>query len=104
MRLTNTHHLSHHLTPLRSPFFDHISLALPGAPRPLVVSAPGADSGKPYVAGVAVDGVPLAAPVIRHEQIARGAHIAFSMSATPQAWGSETLVRAPHVLRVQDAS
>ncbi|GJE97274.1 glycoside hydrolase family 92 protein [Phanerochaete sordida] len=74
-----------------SPFFDHISIDLPGSPRPLVISAPGASSGKPYVAGVTVDGVALESPIIRHEQIVRGADVAFSMSASPQAWASETL-------------
>ncbi|EKM58752.1 glycoside hydrolase family 92 protein [Phanerochaete carnosa HHB-10118-sp] len=74
-----------------SPFFDYISFSLPSAARPLVISAPGASSGKPYVTAVTIDGVPLSAPIIRHEQIANGADIEFEMSATPASWGSETL-------------
>lgn len=89
------------ILPLRSPFFDQVTLTLPTASRPLSISARGASSGKPYIASVTIDGVPLSVPVIRHEQIKDGAEVVFEMSATPASWGSETLVRLPHLLRVQ---
>ncbi|EJD03735.1 glycoside hydrolase family 92 protein [Fomitiporia mediterranea MF3/22] len=73
-----------------APFFDKVTVKLPGAPRPLVISSSGATSKK-YVKSLTIDGVALDNPVITHAQIARGANIVFEMSDTPQAWGSATL-------------
>ncbi|KZV62978.1 glycoside hydrolase family 92 protein [Peniophora sp. CONT] len=73
-----------------TPFFDKITVHLPNAARPLVISAPGA-SNKPYVKSLAIDGQAVDSPIIRHEQIAQGADIVFEMSAGPQAWASSTL-------------
>jgi putative alpha-1,2-mannosidase len=72
------------------PFFDKITVRLPGAPKPLVVSASGATT-MPYVRSVTVNGERLEWPVIRHEQIAGGGEVIFEMSEEPQSWGSETL-------------
>ena len=83
------------------PFFDSVNITLPAASRPLTISAPGASSGKPYVAALSIDGVPLSQPIITHDQIKDGAEIVFEMSATPTSWASETLVRLPHLLQVQ---
>ncbi|VDC01005.1 unnamed protein product, partial [Peniophora sp. CBMAI 1063] len=73
-----------------TPFFDKITVHLPNAPRPLVISARGAAT-KPYIKSLTIDGEAVETPVIRHEQIARGAELVFEMSATPQAWASSTL-------------
>ncbi|KAI5115924.1 hypothetical protein M0805_004036 [Coniferiporia weirii] len=75
-----------------APFFDKVTLHLPGASRPLVISALGAQSKK-YVKSLTVDGKPVDSinPVIMHAQIVQGATVAFVMSADPQRWGSETL-------------
>lgn len=65
---------------------------LPGAARPLVVTASGAQT-KVYVKSLTVDGVPVDSqrPVVTHAQIANGADVVFEMSDTPQAWGSATI-------------
>ena len=74
-----------------SPFYDKITLDLPGAPQPLVITAPGASTGKPYVAGLTLNGVPLSEPRIPHDAIRRGGTLEFEMSAAPAAWASETV-------------
>ena len=74
-----------------SPFFDKVTLDLPGVPTPLVISSPGAPS-KPYIKSVRVNGQALDSPILKHEDISRGGTIEFEMSATPQAWASATLV------------
>ena len=74
------------------PFFDKITIDLPAAKRPLVITAPGAPQD-PYVNSVTVNGRQLDAPIITHADIASGGHIDFRMSSTPQSWGSSTLVR-----------
>ncbi|THH04809.1 hypothetical protein EW145_g5249 [Phellinidium pouzarii] len=75
-----------------APFFDKATLHLPGARRPLVITAQGAQSNK-YVKSLTIDGMSVnsARPVITHAQIASGANIIFEMSSRPQSWGSETI-------------
>ena len=74
-----------------SPFYDRISIALPGKAKPLVVSAEGATS-KQYVQSLSIDGEDINTPIIRHEQIVNGAEIKFTMSDKPTTWASPTLV------------
>ena len=69
-----------------------MTVNLPGAPRPLVITSKGAPT-KQYVKRLAIDGIPVEEPVITHAQIARGADIVFEMSDSPQVWGSATLAR-----------
>ncbi|TFY74825.1 hypothetical protein EWM64_g9189, partial [Hericium alpestre] len=73
-----------------SPFFDSVTIRLPGAPKPLRISAPGA-AQKPYVKSLTVDGQPVDKAVITHQQIAHGGDIVFEMNATPAQWASGTL-------------
>ena len=77
---------------LYRPFFDKITIDLPAAKTPLVITASGAPL-KPYVNSVTVNGRELAVPILAHRDIASGGHIDFRMSSTPQSWGSGTLVR-----------
>ncbi len=56
---------------------------LPGSKVPLVVIAAGAPR-KPYVQALSLNGVSLAWPVLRHEQIVQGGTLEFTMSETPQ--------------------
>ncbi|KAI0637472.1 glycoside hydrolase family 92 protein [Trametes polyzona] len=74
-----------------SPFFDKVTIDLPNAPQPLVISSPGAPS-KPYIKSVTVNGRALKEPILTHADIAAGGHIHFEMSAEPEAWASSTLV------------
>ncbi|KAI0315644.1 glycosyl hydrolase family 92-domain-containing protein [Amylostereum chailletii] len=78
-----------------TPFFNKVTLQLPGASKPLVISSTGASS-KPFVKSVSVNGrtVDGTRPVIRHEEIASGGDIVFEMSEVAEAWGSETLAGA----------
>lgn len=87
------------------PFFDKVTMHLPGAARPLVVSASGAQTKK-YVKSLTVDGdaVDSQRPVITHAQIANGANVEFEMSDTPQAWGSATIYSPRESLSERDAN
>ena len=70
------------------PFFDKITIDLPGTSAShLIISARGAGH-KPYVKGVTLNGKQLHGPIIKHEQIARGGHLVFEMSEQPEAWGA----------------
>jgi hypothetical protein len=80
------------ITSLDSPFYDKVTIDLPSAPQPLIISAPGASSGKPYVAGLKVNGVSVEQPIIEHEAISHGGTIEFEMSSSPSGWASETVV------------
>ncbi len=73
-----------------SPFFDKLTLDLPGAARPFVITSTGAAS-KPYVKSLTLNGVSVEQPVLRHEDIMKGGELVFEMSAVPEAWGSATV-------------
>ncbi|KAI0751924.1 glycoside hydrolase family 92 protein [Daedaleopsis nitida] len=75
-----------------TPFFDKVTVHLPGAEHPLVISSRGAPK-KPYIKSVSVNGRMLASPVLKHEDIASGGLVVFEMSDKPQAWSSSTLVK-----------
>ena len=76
----------------RSPFFDKLTIDLPAAKQPLVITSPGAPK-KPYIKSVTVNGRELSTPILTHADIANGGHISFEMSGSPQSWASGTLVR-----------
>ncbi|KAJ6579665.1 glycosyl hydrolase family 92-domain-containing protein [Mycena vulgaris] len=69
-----------------SPFFDKVTLNLPGQAKPLTITAAGAASAQ-YVRALSIDGRAVMWPVIRHEQIAAGGDVRFAMSEVPEAWG-----------------
>ncbi|KOS44550.1 hypothetical protein ACN38_g4547 [Penicillium nordicum] len=84
-----------------TPFFEEVSIRISneaktggavanGRERRLEISAPGA-STKPYIFGIKVDGKPINAPILKHNQIVHAARIEFEMSATPTSWGSRPL-------------
>ena len=79
---------------LYRPFFDKVTVHLPNAQLPLVISAPGASS-KPYIKSLTIDGEAHNSPIIQHAQISQGAVLVFEMSDTPQAWASSTLQGDP---------
>ncbi|KAM5537830.1 hypothetical protein V8D89_008598 [Ganoderma adspersum] len=85
-----------------TPFFDKITIDLPAAQRPLVITASGAPQN-PYVNSVTVNGRELDAPIITHADIASGGHIEFRMSSTPQSWGSSTLAQNATRYALSDA-
>lgn len=71
-----------------TPFFDSLTLDLPGANRPLRITAEGAGGGKKkYIKSVTIDGQPWNDIVLDHGLISDGADIVFEMSDTPQTWG-----------------
>ncbi|KAI0365464.1 glycoside hydrolase family 92 protein [Pilatotrama ljubarskyi] len=76
-----------------TPFFDKITIDLPNASQPLIVTSAGAPS-KPYIKSVTVNSRPIDAAILKHVDIASGGHVQFEMSAEPQAWASSTLVSA----------
>ncbi|KAJ7476835.1 glycosyl hydrolase family 92-domain-containing protein, partial [Mycena galericulata] len=71
-----------------SPFFDKVTLNLPGQATPLTITASGAASAK-YVRALRIDGKAVLSPVIQHAQIAGGADVRFEMSKVPESWGGE---------------
>lgn len=70
-----------------TPFFESITLDIPGASKPLVITAKGANDGRDYVKGVIFDGQAHDAIHLSHAQISDGAEIVFEMEGTPQVWG-----------------
>lgn len=75
---------------MHRPFFDEVTIDLPGVDTPLVIKSTGAPV-QPYVASLSVNGQNTAVPVIRHEDIANGGELLFTMSGQPAAWGSSTI-------------
>ncbi|WP_439681154.1 GH92 family glycosyl hydrolase [Embleya sp. MST-111070] len=72
-----------------SPFFDKVTLDLPGGRRPLTISAAHAGS-RPYVQALELDGGSIDKPFLSHEALMRGGHLDFTMNEAPQAWGAAT--------------
>jgi putative alpha-1,2-mannosidase len=65
------------------PFFDKVTVDLPSAPRPLVISAKGAGT-KHYIKSYTVNGKNgKTAPVITFGDIVHGGDIVFHMTADP---------------------
>ncbi|KAI0365463.1 glycoside hydrolase family 92 protein [Pilatotrama ljubarskyi] len=83
-----------------TPFFDKVTIDLPNASKPLVITSSGAPS-RPYIKSVTVKGRSLDTPILTHADIASGGHIHFDMSAEPQAWSSSTLVKAKRYEHVE---
>jgi predicted alpha-1,2-mannosidase len=72
---------------LGSPLFRKTEIQLPGGA--VIISAPNARSGRPYIHGVALNAVPVNTPWIRFSDIAAGATLTYDLVATPDlAWGS----------------
>lgn len=74
-----------------SPFFEKVTINLPGVTQPLVIRAPGAPS-KPYVKSFTLNGKHVSEPLLHHDQFAKGGELVFEMSAEPHAWGSSAIV------------
>jgi predicted alpha-1,2-mannosidase len=68
------------------PFLKRATLHLPNG-RHFTVIANAADEAHPYVAGVTLNGQPLARAFLRHEEITAGGELIFTMQAQPnRAW------------------
>jgi len=68
------------------PFFDSITLRLPGKAGTIHIDAKGVSDGKPYIKGVRVNGEEHNGITLKHNEIADGAKIVFVMEQTPQTW------------------
>jgi len=73
-----------------TPFFDKVTLNFPGATKPLVITASGAQRNQ-YVKSLKVNGKAVNSPVLLHEQIAMGGEVEYTMSNSPQLWASSLL-------------
>ncbi|KAF9567664.1 glycoside hydrolase family 92 protein [Agrocybe pediades] len=83
-----------------SPFFEQVTIDLsrPASPtasslfptpmKNLAVTAVGART-KPYIKSLTIDGVKVDRPIIKHEQISRGADVVFEMSDKIESWGND---------------
>ncbi|CCM03871.1 uncharacterized protein FIBRA_06022 [Fibroporia radiculosa] len=76
-----------------TPFYDKVTIDLPGASRPLVITSRGAPT-MPYIKSLTVNGDMMTVPIITHEQIVDGGEIVFEMNTQPETWASSTLVGA----------
>jgi predicted alpha-1,2-mannosidase len=72
-----------------SPFFDKVTLKLPGAHRPLVISSPHAAS-RPYVQALSLNGKSITKPFLSQTDLTGGGRLDFTMNAAPQAWSAST--------------
>ncbi|WP_344635247.1 GH92 family glycosyl hydrolase [Kitasatospora cystarginea] len=79
-----------------SPFFDKVTLDLPGTSRPLVISSPNAPSS-PYVQALSLNGRAITEPFLRHEDLTGGGELDFTMNTAPQAWSATTTPPPPSV-------
>ena len=69
-----------------TPFFDYLSLTLPGADKPLTVTAKGASRGMRYIKSLTLDGRDIRTYILEHADIASGGDLVIGMSDQPQAW------------------
>ena len=68
-----------------APIFEQARVVVGG--HELVLAAPGASPRRRFVRGVTIDGAPLAAPELTHDQLRTAARIDFEMSDEPTSWG-----------------
>ncbi len=73
-----------------SPFFDKVTLRLPGSSRPLVISSPGNADNRPYVSAVSLDGNAVTTPFLSQSDLVNGGELKFDLSDSPQSWGAGT--------------
>lgn len=75
------------------PFVDKAVLNLPNG-KQFTIRAPGLSKENVYVAGVTLNGKPLAQTFLRHDQITAGGELVFTMSSQPnKEWGKATTAR-----------
>jgi hypothetical protein len=72
-----------------TPLFDSATLSMGG--KDLVINAPGASSGKDYVAGVSINGEPISETTFDGDLVRTGGTLDFTMSDTPSTWGAKDL-------------
>lgn len=71
-----------------TPFFDSLTLDIPGASRPLTITSKGAGGGrKKYIKNIQADGLDWTYLVLDHGMIGDGRDFVFEMGDTPQSWG-----------------
>jgi putative alpha-1,2-mannosidase len=69
-----------------TPFFDSLSLSLPGASGPISIIAPGASKGLKYIKSLTLNGIPHNSFILHHKELANGAELVYEMSDVPQSW------------------
>jgi predicted alpha-1,2-mannosidase len=80
---------------LTTPVFTRSEITVGANGERLVIEAPGAGPDRPYIAAATLDGAPLDRAWLRHAEIARGAVLRLTLSATPTAWGTVELPPSP---------
>ncbi|MFC6356328.1 GH92 family glycosyl hydrolase [Luethyella okanaganae] len=82
-----------------TPLFDSATLSIGG--KDLVIEAPGASSGKDYVAGVRINGTEITDTTFDGDLLRAGGTLSFTMSSRPTSWGAKdlrALLEAPRPL------
>jgi predicted alpha-1,2-mannosidase len=70
-----------------SPLFTRTTLHLPNG-RQFEIAAANNSADRPYIQSARLNGKPLTAPVITHQQIEAGGRLEFVMGEKPSQWGS----------------
>jgi predicted alpha-1,2-mannosidase len=82
-----------------SPLFPKVTLSLAGGHK-LVLRAPNASAGTPYVRSVRLNGAPIQRTWLTWRELRRGATLRFDLGATPTRWAAS--YRPPSFQRGQD--
>ncbi|KAJ8516414.1 hypothetical protein ONZ45_g6297 [Pleurotus djamor] len=77
-----------------SPFFDEVTIDLPGVDKPLVITSTGAPSNI-YVQALSVNGERVERPMLEHASFASGGHVVFEMSDKIQPAGFSRFYDSP---------
>ena len=80
---------------LSTPVFERIEIDLGATEKTLVVEAPGAEPGRPYIRTARVNSKSLDRAWVTHGEIAGGGTIHFELSAVPTGWGEDTPPPSP---------
>lgn len=83
---------------LTTPVFTRSEITVGANNERLVIEAPGAGPDRPYIASATLDGKPLDRAWLRHGEIAQGAVLRLTLSATPTSWGTTQLPPSPLAL------
>lgn len=78
---------------LGSPLFKHIRIEVAG--HRVLIEAPAASDGRPYVAGLTVNGRSVDRPWLSYQSLGAGATLRFELRARARSWGRGRRARPP---------
>ncbi len=87
---------------LGSPLFSDVSLSLPNG-KQLQILAPANSSDTPYVQALQLNGQPVSANFLDHQQLLQGGELRFDMSATPNTTRGTQAADRPYSMSLHDS-